>query len=110
MATPIKISSAANTEITVGTTVINLRDIFETRDESTAVKNAKKFMLYVSTSAIRLFYDGNTPTSTLGVLVDAGNQISLPVTAGNIRMIRDSGASSDSVVTVQVLKTAKNSN
>lgn len=110
MATPIKISSAANTEITVGTTVINLRDIFEIRSESNAVKNAKKFVLYVYDNPVRIFYDGNTPTSSLGVFVQADKAISIPVTSGNINIVRDAGASGDANIIVQVLKTAKNSN
>ena len=83
MATPIKISSAANTEITVGSTPVNLREVFENNNESSAVKNANKYMLYIENSPIRLLYDGNIPTGDIGIPVPIGT-FSIPVTAGTI--------------------------
>jgi len=100
MALPIKFDTAANAEITVSSTVINVFDYFKALGENNSVLfDANVWSLYVEDGSIRIFDNGNIPTTSLGVLVNEGQFFSIAnVSSDQINIIR--GGSSDATITI----------
>lgn len=90
-------------QITVSTNAVGLTAAkILVNQEGGFHKRCVRAFITVETSAIRVLWSGVTPTSTLGHLVNALENFVVEG-EGNVdklRMIRDTGASSDATVTV----------
>lgn len=100
MAVPAKISTAAATQVTVSTTAINLGTQFAAEGVPFRSSEAITLILESSGGGARLFWDGNTPTSALGMPVEPGSSLTIVgSTLKDINIIRRDA--SDAVVNVQ---------
>lgn len=95
---PSFVSAGQFESITVSTTAVSFTAA--SYHPGTGTEDSKSVTCSVETSAIRVKYDGNAPTATVGVYIASGKTFT--VTGYNnisrVKMIRDTAASSDATV------------
>jgi hypothetical protein len=90
MANAKKISSAANTQLSISTVQL-LSDVFEANNESEAVRGCDSFVINPEDGNVRVLWDGNTPTTALGMLLVQGQWLTIPASANLIRIVATTG-------------------
>jgi hypothetical protein len=102
----VDLSNANSATITVTATATNLFDLIETAgtpDTLLTDKNTLDYVAFVnedSSSSFRVLFDGNTPTSALGILIGPGQARDFYQNISKAKLIR-TGAS-DLSVSVQL--------
>ena len=92
MAVTRKISSAANSQLTISNTAVNLLETLVANGESAEVRGADYWTFNIEDKNIRMFWDGNTPTAALGMPVFVNGTITVNATADKINFIRSESA------------------
>ena len=101
MALPAKFNDVVNSQVPVGNSVINLKDHLVANGES-ALLSASTWSIQVRSIAggnIRIFFNGDEPTSALGMFLTPLQVITVYTTPENISFIRAGG--SDGAVDIQ---------
>ncbi len=93
---PHKLPSAASSLVTVSTTALNLRDAVRAADSPTSdtfeiPEGANRCEIQAVTEDVRYFDDGNTPTTALGKILQAGEGLVIDGDLTKFQMIRDGG-------------------
>jgi len=102
---PHKLPSASSTQITISSAALNIRDAIRAADSPTSdnfeiPEGANRAIIQVETNDLRYLTDGNTPTTSLGLVANAGNGFTLDGDLTKLLMIRDGG--SDVTATIQL--------
>jgi len=93
MAAPLTFDTATNAKLTISTTVVNFADYFNSLGENAQITSkANTWSIFVESGGLRIFENGNTPSTTVGTPVAAGQFYPINgASASDINLIRDAG-------------------